>query len=216
MTLIQAIIIAIVEGLTEFLPVSSTGHMIIAQNLLGAPNDEFTKMFIITTQFAAILSVVVLYWKRFFQSMDFYFKLLVAFIPAAILGVLLDDYIDTLLESVTVVAWTLLIGGIVLIFIDKWLNPSREVEVTYPKAFNIGLFQCIAMIPGVSRSAAGRSEKSAERLFVAGPGAGLPRQGSRVPDSRRCVLERHDRRLHRTEDGRSHRVPHDHAFFANA
>ena len=128
--------------------------MIIAQNLLGAPNDEFTKMFIITTQFAAILSVVVLYWKRFFQSMDFYFKLLVAFIPAAILGVLLDDYIDTLLESVTVVAWTLLIGGIVLIFIDKWLNPSREVEVTYPKAFKIGLFQCIAMIPGVSRSAA--------------------------------------------------------------
>ena len=97
MTLLQAIIIAIVEGLTEFLPVSSTGHMIIAQNLLGAPNDEFTKMFIITTQFAAILSVVVLYWKRFFQSMDFYFKLLVAFIPAAILGVLLDDYIDTLL-----------------------------------------------------------------------------------------------------------------------
>jgi undecaprenyl-diphosphatase len=154
LTLIQAIIIAIVEGLTEFLPVSSTGHMIIAQNLLGAPNDEFTKMFIITTQFAAILSVVVLYWKRFFQSMDFYFKLLVAFIPAAILGVLLDDYIDTLLESVTVVAWTLLIGGIVLIFIDKWLNPSREVEVTYPKAFKIGLFQCIAMIPGVSRSAA--------------------------------------------------------------
>jgi undecaprenyl-diphosphatase len=86
--------------------------------------------------------------------MDFYFKLLVAFVPAAILGVLLDDYIDTLLESVAVVAWTLLIGGIVLIFIDKWLNPSREVEVTYPKAFNIGLFQCIAMIPGVSRSAA--------------------------------------------------------------
>lgn len=154
MTLIQAIIIAIVEGLTEFLPVSSTGHMIIAQTLIGAPNDEFTKMFIITTQFAAILSVVLLYWKRFFQSFDFYVKLLVAFIPAAVLGFLLDDYIDQLLESVAVVAWTLLIGGIVLIFIDKYLNPKSETLITYPKAFKIGLFQCIAMIPGVSRSAA--------------------------------------------------------------
>ncbi len=154
MTLIQAIIIAIVEGLTEFLPVSSTGHMIIAQHLLGAPDDEFTKIFIITTQFAAILSVVLLYWKRFFQSIDFYYKLFVAFIPAVVLGLLLEDWIDSLLESVTVVAATLLIGGIVLIFIDKYLNPKNEAEITYPKALKIGLFQCLAMIPGVSRSAA--------------------------------------------------------------
>lgn len=154
MTLVQAIIIAIVEGLTEFLPVSSTGHMIIAQHLLGAPDDEFTKIFIITTQFSAILSVVLLYWKRFFQSMDFYYKLFVAFIPAAILGVLLEDAIDALLESVTVVAISLLIGGIVLIFIDRYLNPQQEKQITYPKAFRIGLFQCLAMIPGVSRSAA--------------------------------------------------------------
>lgn len=154
MTLIQAIIIAIVEGLTEFLPVSSTGHMIIAQHLLGAPDDEFTKIFIITTQFAAILSVVLLYWKRFFQSLDFYFKLFVAFIPAVVLGLLLEDWIDSLLESVTVVASTLLLGGIVLILIDKYLNPKNEAEITYPKALKIGLFQCLAMVPGVSRSAA--------------------------------------------------------------
>lgn len=154
MTLIQAIIIAIVEGLTEFLPISSTGHMIIAQHLLGAPDDAFTKIFIITTQFAAILSVVILYWKRFFQSFDFYFKLLVAFIPAVILGLLLEEKIDALLESVTVVAVTLFLGGFVLILIDKYLNPKSEVDVTYPKAFKIGLFQCLAMIPGVSRSAA--------------------------------------------------------------
>ncbi len=154
MTLIQAIIIAIVEGLTEFLPVSSTGHMIIAQHLLGAPDDEFTKIFIITTQFAAILSVVLLYWKRFFQSLDFYFKLFVAFIPAVVLGLLLEDWIDSLLESVTVVATTLLLGGIVLIFIDKYLNPKNEAEITYPKALKIGFFQCLAMVPGISRSAA--------------------------------------------------------------
>ncbi|MEZ4798917.1 MAG: undecaprenyl-diphosphate phosphatase [Flavobacteriales bacterium] len=154
MNLLQAIIIAIVEGLTEFLPISSTGHMIIAQHLLGAPDDDFTKIFVITIQFAAILSVVLLYWKRFFQSLDFYFKLLVAFIPAAVLGLLLNDYIEALLESVMVVAVMLFVGGIVLIMIDKYLNPKNEVEVTYPKAFKVGLFQCIAMIPGVSRSAA--------------------------------------------------------------
>lgn len=154
MTLIQAIIIAIVEGLTEFLPISSTGHMIIAQHLLGAPDDAFTKIFIITTQFAAILSVVILYWKRFFQSFDFYFKLLVAFIPAVILGLLLEEKIDALLESVTVVAVSLFLGGFVLILIDKYLHPKNEVDINYPKAFKIGLFQCLAMIPGVSRSAA--------------------------------------------------------------
>jgi undecaprenyl-diphosphatase len=154
LNLIQAILIAIVEGITEFLPVSSTGHMIIAQKLLGVEDDPFVKAYIINIQFGAILSVVVLYWKRFFQSLDFYFKLFVAFIPAAILGVLFNDKIDMMLESVEVVAITLLLGGIVLVFIDKWLNPKEEVLITFPKAFIIGLVQCISMIPGVSRSAA--------------------------------------------------------------
>lgn len=154
MSLFQAIIIAIVEGITEFLPVSSTGHMIIAQKLLGVSDDPFTKAFIINIQFGAILSVVVLYWKRFFQSIDFYLKLFVAFIPAAVLGLLLNDIIDEMLESVLTVAITLLLGGIVLIFIDKILNPTREVIITFPKALIIGVCQCISMIPGVSRSAA--------------------------------------------------------------
>lgn len=154
MTLFEAIIIAIVEGLTEFLPISSTGHMIIAQALLGVENSDFVKAFVINIQFGAILSVVILYWKRFFQSIDFYYKLFVAFLPAVVFGLLLSDFIDELLESVLVVAIMLLLGGVLLIFIDKWLNPKREVEITYPKAFKIGLFQCIAMIPGVSRSAA--------------------------------------------------------------
>ena len=154
MSLLQAIIIAIIEGITEFLPVSSTGHMIIAQKFLGVADDPFVKAFIINIQFGAILSVVVLYWKRFFQSLDFYFKLFAAFIPAAILGVLLNDKIDAMLESVEVVAVTLLVGGIVLVFIDKVLNPQKEVVITYPKALVIGLMQCISMIPGVSRSAA--------------------------------------------------------------
>jgi undecaprenyl-diphosphatase len=153
-TLFEAIIIAIVEGLTEFLPISSTGHMIIAQALLGVENSDFVKAFVINIQFGAILSVVILYWKRFFQSIDFYYKLFVAFLPAVVFGLLLSDFIDELLESVLVVAIMLLLGGVLLIFIDKWLNPKREVEITYPKAFKIGLFQCIAMIPGVSRSAA--------------------------------------------------------------
>lgn len=128
--------------------------MIIAQALLGVENSDFVKAFVINIQFGAILSVVVLYWKRFFQSINFYLKLFVAFIPAAVLGLLLSDYIDEMLESVLTVAVMLLVGGVILIFIDKWLDPKREVEVTYPKAFKIGLFQCIAMIPGVSRSAA--------------------------------------------------------------
>lgn len=155
MDLLQAIIIAIVEGITEFLPVSSTGHMVITEKLLGVESSEFTKAFIVNIQFGAILSVVVLYFKRFLQSLDFYYKLFVAFIPAAILGLLLSDYIDAVLENVVVVATSLVLGGMILVFIDKWLDsPKNNDEVTYPKAFKIGLFQCIAMIPGVSRSAA--------------------------------------------------------------
>lgn len=154
MNLLQAILIAIIEGITEFLPVSSTGHMIIAQKLLGVADDPFVKAYIVNIQFGAILSVVVLYWNRFFQSIDFYLKLFAAFIPAAILGVLFNDKIDMMLESVEVVAITLLLGGVVLVFIDKWLNPKREVIITFPRAFVIGLVQCVSMIPGVSRSAA--------------------------------------------------------------
>jgi undecaprenyl-diphosphatase len=153
-SIFQAIIIAIVEGITEFLPISSTGHMIITQQLLGIGDDAFVKAFIVNIQFGAILSVVVLYWKRFFQSLDFYFKLIFAFIPSAVLGLLLNDVIDELLESPTTVAVSLLLGGVVLVFIDKLLNPKNEIVLTFPKAFVIGLTQCISMIPGVSRSAA--------------------------------------------------------------
>ena len=155
MTVIEAIIIAIVEGITEFLPVSSTGHMIITQELLGMEIDDFVKAFTVNIQFGAILSVVVLYWKRFFQSLQFYYKLFVAFIPAAVIGFLAGDFIDSMLESVVVVAVMLVLGGVVLVFVDKWFNkPAADQTVTYPTAFKIGLFQCIAMIPGVSRSAA--------------------------------------------------------------
>lgn len=173
MTTLETIIIAIVEGLTEFLPVSSTGHMIITQNILGVESTEFVKAFTFIIQFGAILSVVVLYWKRFFKlnhtpapegagalkkflhKYDFYWKLFVAFIPAAVLGLLLNDFIDEMLESVTVVAITLIIGGIFMLFCDRIFNKGSEnTELTEKRAFWIGLFQCISMIPGVSRSMA--------------------------------------------------------------
>lgn len=155
MSLFEAIIIAIVEGITEFLPVSSTGHMIITQELLGMEIDDFVKAFTVNIQFGAILSVVVLYWKRFFQSVDFYLKLFVAFLPAAVIGFLASDFIDQMLENVVVVAVMLVLGGIVLVFVDRWFkNPSPDQTVTYNKAVKIGFFQVISMIPGVSRSAA--------------------------------------------------------------
>lgn len=157
MTWIEAIALAIIEGITEFLPVSSTGHMIIASAIMGIKNDPFTKVFEVAIQFGAILSVVVLYFKRFFKSFDFYFKLFVAFIPTAIVGLLLKKHIDSLLENVWVVASTLLIGGIVLLFIDKWFQKNETEgteEVSYKTGFLIGCFQCLAMMPGVSRSAA--------------------------------------------------------------
>jgi undecaprenyl-diphosphatase len=151
---LDALILAIVEGITEFLPVSSTGHMIIASALLGINEEAFVKIFEVNIQFGAILSVVVLYWKRFFQSLDFYYKLGVAFIPAAVLGFLLNDFIDTMLGSVTVVAVSLLVGGIFLLFVDRIFNKVENHEITYKNGFIIGCFQCLAMIPGVSRSAA--------------------------------------------------------------
>lgn len=157
MTVFQAIILAVIEGLTEFLPVSSTGHMIIGSSLMGIQSDEFVKLFTIAIQLGAILSVIVLYFKHFFQSFGFYFKLLVAFLPAVFFGLLLSDKIDQLLESPLGVAIALLLGGIILLFVDKWFkdgeidNPN---DISYSTAFKIGLFQCISMIPGISRSAA--------------------------------------------------------------
>ncbi len=182
MTTAEAVILAIVEGLTEYLPVSSTGHMILTEAFLKMQRTEFTNLYIVNIQFGAILSVLVLYWRRFLQSFDFYLKLFVAFIPAAVLGLLLNDFIDSLLSSVVTVAVSLLVGGFVLIFIDKIFHKQIEeaaddedmvkvksinefgVEVVnyrltklrigWLQAFIIGCFQCLAMIPGVSRSAA--------------------------------------------------------------
>ena len=158
MNYIQALILAVIEGLTEYLPVSSTGHMIIASSFFGIAHDDFTKLFTIVIQLGTILSVVVLYFKRFFQSFDFYFKLLVAFIPAVIFGLLFSKKIDALLENPVTVAVSLLIGGIILLKVDDWFADSEETQTTtaisYPTAFKIGLFQCLAMIPGVSRSGA--------------------------------------------------------------
>ncbi len=157
MNLIHAIILAIIEGLTEFLPVSSTGHMIIASSAMGIANNDFVKLFTVAIQLGAILSVVVLYFKRFFRSIEFYIKLIVAFIPAAIFGLLFSKKIDQLLESALTVGITLFIGGIILLFVDKWFTKpvvDNEDEVDYLTALKIGFFQCIAMIPGTSRSAA--------------------------------------------------------------
>jgi undecaprenyl-diphosphatase len=157
MSIWQAIIIAIVEGLTEFLPVSSTGHMIITTSMMGISSAAFTKLFTIAIQFGAILSVVILYWKRFFQSVDFYYKLFVAFLPALFFGALLSDTIDALLENVIAVAIALIAGGVVFLLIDRWLvsaEEKAEKPVGFWAAFKVGIFQCIAMIPGVSRSAA--------------------------------------------------------------
>lgn len=156
MTYFQALIIAIIEGLTEFLPISSTGHMMISTAILGVKATPFVKLFTIAIQLGAILSVVVLYFKRFFKSIDFYIKLIVAFIPAAIFGLLLGDYIDAALENLTGVAIALFIGGIILLFVDKWFknnDQDDEKDITYIKALKIGLFQCLAMWPGMSRSA---------------------------------------------------------------
>lgn len=174
MTLIQCIIIALVEGITEFLPISSTGHMIIAERILMLPKeDAFTQLFTVAIQLGAILSVVVLYWKRFFDfaKWQFYLKLLVAVIPALGIGFLLSDRIDELLDSPTTVAVSLLAGGFILLFIDKVYDRpviDKERNISYGKAFVIGLWQCIAMIPGVSRSAAtiigGMQQKLTRRL----------------------------------------------------
>lgn len=176
MTMLQALILAVVEGLTEYLPVSSTGHMIITSWFLGINENPFVKDFTVIVQFGAILSVLVLYWRRFLVGVPFYSKLLVAFLPAAILGFLLKKKIDVLLGDVRIVAWALVLGGIVLLFVDRiWKadeGPSTPVvgrdvakstnalanhatieDLTYVQSLLIGFVQCFAFIPGVSRSA---------------------------------------------------------------
>jgi undecaprenyl-diphosphatase len=157
MTYLQAFIIAVIEGLSEFLPISSTGHMMIGTAILGIPVTPFVKLFAVAIQFGAILSVVALYFKRFFKSVNFYFKLIAAFIPCAIAGYLFGDWIDAQLENILGVAIALFVGGVILLFVDKWFKAGTiktDEEITYLSAFYIGLFQCIALFPGVSRSAA--------------------------------------------------------------
>lgn len=166
MDLLQTVIIAIVEGLTEFLPVSSTGHMIIAQGLLGVESTPFVKAFTVIIQFGAILSVICLYWRRFFYPeavlsgtsywkamYDFYARLVVGVLPAVVLGLAFNDFIESNLGNVTLVAVMLIIGGVFMLFCDKLFgNGSENTKLTYRRAFIIGLIQCISMIPGVSRS----------------------------------------------------------------
>lgn len=163
MDIYSTILLAIIEGITEYLPVSSTGHMIIASSFMRIATDDFTKLFTIVIQLGAILSVVVLYWKRFFQGFDFYLKLFVAFLPAVFLGLLLNDVIDNLLESPVTVAISLIIGGFILLKVDDWFkaneefdakNPDKNTTISYVTALKIGFFQCLAMIPGTSRSGA--------------------------------------------------------------
>lgn len=159
MSIIQAIILAIVEGLTEYLPVSSTGHMIITSSIMGIHKQDFTKLFEVAVQLGAIIAVVVLYWKKFFdfKSKNFYFKLIIAVFPALVLGFLLGNYIDKLLESPTTVGIALIIGGVVFLFIDKVFNSgliTREENIKYNRSFMVGLWQCLALVPGTSRSAA--------------------------------------------------------------
>jgi undecaprenyl-diphosphatase len=159
MDFLQAVIIAVVEGLTEFLPVSSTGHMIITSSLLGIEKEEFTKLFEVAIQFGAILAVVVLYWRKFveFRKWQFYLKLLIGVVPALVLGFLFSDKIDKLLESPMTVAISMLAGGIILLFIDRAFNKpaiQSDDQISYLRSFIVGIWQTIAMIPGVSRSAA--------------------------------------------------------------
>ena len=174
MDILQAIIIAIIEGLTEYLPVSSTGHMIFTSSYFGIEKEEFTKLFQVSIQFGAILAVVVLYWKKFFDfsKFQFFIKLSFAVIPALILGKLFDDKIEAVLEHPTPIAIVLIIGGIVLLFVDRFFkNPTifKEEDITIRKAVTIGFWQCLAMMPGTSRSAAS---------IIGGMQQGLTRQAA--------------------------------------
>lgn len=158
MTTLEAIVLGIIEGLTEFLPVSSTGHMMIGSAVMGIASSDFVKLFTVAIQLGCIMSVVVLYFKRFFQNTTFYFKLFVAFLPAVFFGILFSDIIDMLLENVLAVGVTLFVGGIIFLFIDAYFERNEQLlqdeKPTYIEALKIGFFQVVAMIPGVSRSAA--------------------------------------------------------------
>jgi undecaprenyl-diphosphatase len=180
MNTFEAIIIAIVEGITEYLPVSSTGHMIIAERLLGVPASNFTKLFTVAIQLGAIMSVLALYWKKWLTPLrsgkagiHFYAKLIIAVIPALILGKLFDDAIDAMLENAFTVSITLFAGGVVLLFVDKFFKDAEVEEhhqLNYFRAFKIGIWQCLAMIPGMSRSAAsiiGGMQQKLTRSFAA-------------------------------------------------
>ena len=174
MDLLQAIIIAIIEGLTEYLPVSSTGHMIFTSSYFGIEKEEFVKLFQVSIQFGAILAVVVLYWKKFFDfsKLQFFIKLACAVVPALILGKLFDDKIEAVLEHPTPIAIVLIIGGIILLFVDRFFkNPTihKEEDITIKKAVTIGFWQCLAMMPGTSRSAAS---------IIGGMQQGLSRQAA--------------------------------------
>ena len=191
MSILEAIIIAIVEGLTEFLPVSSTGHMVIASSFLGIGDDAFTKLFEVAIQLGAILAVVLVYWRKFFQfnQWEFYAKLIVGVVPALLFGFLFNDAIDQMLSSQVIVAVSLLVGGIILVYIDKLFQQPQPAKpdllatettagelieadnrLTYGKSFIIGLWQVLAMVPGVSRSAAsiiGGMQQKLSRNFAA-------------------------------------------------
>lgn len=174
MNLIDAIIIAIIEGLTEYLPISSTAHMGFTAALMGLPEGEFLKMFQVSIQFGAILSVVVLYWKKFFDfsNLNFYLKLVIAVLPALVLGYLFDDAIESVLGNQIAISSVLILGGFVLIFADKWFqNPKilDEKDIPNKKALIIGFWQCLAMMPGTSRSAAS---------IIGGMSQGLSRKAS--------------------------------------
>ncbi|MEY4834090.1 MAG: hypothetical protein RI980_205 [Bacteroidota bacterium] len=174
MDVFQAIIIAIIEGITEYLPVSSTGHMIFASSYFGIEKEEFVKLFQVSIQFGAILAVVVLYWKKFFDfsKLQFFIKLACAVVPALILGKLFDDKIEAVLEHPTPIAMVLIIGGIILLFVDRFFkNPTihKEEDITIKKAVTIGFWQCLAMMPGTSRSAAS---------IIGGMQQGLSRQAA--------------------------------------
>lgn len=174
MDLLQALILAIIEGITEYLPVSSTGHMIFASSYFGIEKEEFVKLFQVSIQFGAILAVVVLYWPKFFDftKFQFFLKLGFAVIPALILGKLFDEKIETVLEHPTPIAIVLIIGGIILLVVDRFFtNPTihEEEEITFKKAITIGFWQCLAMMPGTSRSAAS---------IIGGMQQGLTRQAA--------------------------------------
>ncbi|MFA7448686.1 MAG: undecaprenyl-diphosphate phosphatase [Weeksellaceae bacterium] len=174
MNTLEAIIIAIIEGLTEYLPISSTAHMGFIAALMGMPEGEFLKMFQVSIQFGAILSVVVLYWKKYFDfsNFNFYLKLIIAVLPALVLGYIFDDAIEAVLGNQIAISSVLILGGVVLIFVDKWFkNPTvlDEKDISNKKALTIGFWQCLAMMPGTSRSAAS---------IIGGMSQGLSRKAS--------------------------------------